>query len=350
MNLAPAHASGQGRRGCSLVNFLGSAAVTTLDPPPLRRTLVRHDLDQNEALAVTALVQRARAVDGSSALNEQALLHLRSATGQVRHVLAYDGEPGTGTLVGYAHLDLSEARAGVAAETVVDPDHRRSGWAAAVVSRALAESDGAPVLLWSHGDHPGAARLAERLGFHRVRDLWQLRRRLGPHAPPLPDVALPPGVQVRTFVPGQDEAAWLDLNARAFTAHPEQGAMTADDLAQRTGSDWFDPAGFFLAERSGPNGPRLVGFHWTKVHAAAEPGGHAAGEVYVVGVEPDEQGSGLGSALTLIGVHHLAGRGLDEVLLYVEADNAAALRVYERLGFAHVGTDTQYRHPGRRES
>ncbi len=324
--------------------------MTTPDQPRLRRTLVRHDLDENEATAVAALVQRARAVDGSSALNEHALLHLRSTAGQVRHVLAYDGEPESGPLVGYAHLDLSEAPAGVAAETVVDPDRRRSGWAAAVVSRALAESGGAPVLLWSHGDHPGAARLAERLGFHRVRDLWQLRRRLGPPAPPLPEVTLPPGVQVRAFVPGQDEAAWLDLNARAFAAHPEQGAMDAHDLAQRTGSDWFDPAGFFLAERTVSSGPRLVGFHWTKVHAAAEPGGQATGEVYVVGVDPDEQGSGLGSALTLIGLHHLAERGLDEVLLYVEADNAAALRVYERLGFAHVDTDTQYRHPGRRGS
>jgi len=287
---------------------------------------------------VSALVERAHIEDGVSALNEQALLRLRDRDSRVRHVLGYDRD----RLVAYAHLDQSRARADVVAECVVHPDHRRAGWANAVVRRALAEAAGAPVLLWSHGNHPGAARLAERLGFDRVRDLWRLRRGLGSDAAALPDVRLPTGVTVRSFVPGQDDDAWLALNARAFADHPEQGAMDSGDLAARVGSDWFDPAGFFLAERSGVHSARLVGFHWTKVH----PG--QVGEVYVVGVGPYEQGSGLGTALTLVGLHHLAERGMGSVHLYVEADNAPAVRIYERLGFAHVGTDTQYRHPGSR--
>jgi len=286
---------------------------------------------------VSALVGRARSADGVSALNEQALLRLQDPDGRVRHVLGYDD----GQLVAYAHLDQSRPGADVAAECVVDPDHRRAGWASVVVSRALAEAAGAPMLLWSHGDHQGAARLAERLGFRRVRDLWRLQRELG-DAAGLPAVRLPAGVTVRGFEPGKDDEAWLALNARAFADHPEQGAMDAGDLAARVESDWFDAAGFFLAERSGQDGARLVGFHWTKVDR------DDVGEVYVVGVDPDEQGSGLGTALTLVGLHHLAERGMGSVHLYVEADNAPAVRVYERLGFAHVGTDTQYRHPGSR--
>ena len=314
-------------------------------PPPGGSLVVRDTLDDAEASAVRALVARAQHVDGAAALIENALLRLRADDGCARHVLAHDGAGVGADLVAYAHLDLSEARARVAAECVVDPRHRRAGWGSAVVARALLEVDGAPVLLWSHGDHPGAARMAGRLGFARVRDLWRMVRPLGAAggaaAPPLPAMQLPDGIAVRTYEPGRDERVWLDLNARAFADHPEQGAMDAGDLAQRTGSEWFDPAGFFLAERAG----RLVGFHWTKVHAgeAAEP---AVGEVYVVGVDPAEQGSGLGSALTLVGLHHLAGLGLGSVLLYVEADNAPALRVYARLGFRHAATDTQYRHPG----
>ena len=302
-----------------------------------RPTVIRERLDGDAAAEVSALVERARAEDGVSALNEQALLRLRDRGGRVRHVLGYDSD----RLVAYAQLDLSLPRADVAAECVVDPAHRRAGWASAVVQRALAEIDGAPMLVWSHGDHPGAAKLAKRLGFRRVRDLWQLRRELG-GAAALPNVRLPVGVTVRTFHTGQDDEAWLALNARAFADHPEQGAMDAGDLAARTESEWFDPAGFFLAERSDQDGARMVGFHWTKVH----PGD--VGEVYVVGVDPDEQGNGLGTALTLVGLHHLAERGMRSVRLYVEADNAAAVRIYERLGFAHVGTDTQYRHPGSR--
>ena len=73
------------------------------------------------------------------------------------------------------------------------------------------------------------------------------------------------------------------------------------------------------------------------MHTEAAP---PFGEVYVVGIAPDAQGGGLGRLLTLTGLHHLAGRGLGEVILYVEADNAPAVAVYERLGFTHAGADT----------
>ena len=228
--------------------------------------------------------------------------------------------------------------AGVAAECVVHPEQRRHGWGGRLVGRAVEVAAPYPVLLWSHGDHPGAARLARRLGFERVRDLWQMRRDL---TAALPAVELPAGVRLRTFVVGADEQAWLELNSRAFADHPEQGGMGMVDLTRRIGSEWFDADGFFLAERDG----RLVGFHWTKVHPG-DGDQPPVGEVYVVGVDPDAQGGGLGRALTLAGLHHLRDRGLSEVLLYVEADNLPARRVYERLGFDHVATDTRYRHPG----
>ena len=109
--------------------------------------------------------------------------------------------------------------------------------------------------------------------------------------------------------------------------------MTRADLDARIAEPWFDPAGFFLAWR----GDELLGYHWTKVHR--EPAGDF-GEVYVVGIAPTAQGGGLGRLLTLTGLHHLASRGLGEVLLYVESDNAAAVAVYQRLGFTHAASDT----------
>ena len=296
-------------------------------------------LDDRQRAAVGRLLAAAEAVDGVPAVNEQAQLAIDSGDEpDARHVLGTTSADAEERLVGYVHLDLTGGRAGVAAECVVHPEHRRRGWGGRLVARAVEEAAPYPVLLWSHGDHPGAARLAERLGFERVRDLWQMRRDL---TAALPAVEVPAGVRLRTFVVGADEQAWLELNARAFADHPEQGGMDMVDLARRTGADWFDAAGFFLAERDG----RLVGFHWTKVHPG--DGGHPpVGEVYVVGVDPEAQGGGLGRALTLAGLHHLRERGLSEVLLYVEADNLPARRVYERLGFEHVATDARYRHPG----
>ena len=131
---------------------------------------------------------------------------------------------------------------------------------------------------------------------------------------------------------GVDEDRFLAVNAAAFAHHPEQGGMTRADLDDRIAEPWFDPSGFFLAWR----GEELLGFHWTKVHDEEPP----FGEVYVVGIAPGAQGGGLGKRLTLIGLQHLAGLGLREVILYVEADNAPAIAVYERLGFTHADADT----------
>jgi mycothiol synthase len=115
--------------------------------------------------------------------------------------------------------------------------------------------------------------------------------------------------------------------------------MTRADLDQRMAEPWFDPAGFFVAQAHGDGAAAagdLLGFHWTKVH----PGEPPHGEVYVVGVSPKAQGLGLGRLLSLTGLHHLAGLGLREVVLYVEADNAPAIAVYSRLGFTHADADT----------
>ena len=156
-----------------------------------------------------------------------------------------------------------------------------------------------------------------------------------PAAEPLPDLAVPEGVEVRGFADG-DAAGVLAVNADAFADHPEQGALDAEGLAARMAEPWWDPAGLLVAEA---DDGALLGFHWTKQHSPD------LGEVYVVGVSSAAQGRGLGRVLTLAGLHHLAAVGVAEVLLYVESDNAPAVRLYTGLGFAHAAADThvQYR-------
>ena len=148
---------------------------------------------------------------------------------------------------------------GPAAELVIHPDYRGRGLGLALARALQAEAAPHPLRVWAHGDLPAARALAARAGFARIRSLWTMHRPLA-DLPPVP--AFPPGVTLRTFSAGDDEAAWLDLNRRAFAHHPEQGAWTAEDLALREREPWFDPDGFFLAERDG----KLAGFHWTKIH------------------------------------------------------------------------------------
>jgi mycothiol synthase len=293
---------------------------------------VHHELSAEQGAEVVRLADAATAADGVRPLNEQVMLQLRyGGAAAVRHVVAIG--PG-GAWVGYGHLDLTDRIQGASAEVVVHPDWRRKGVGAALVRRMLDETGPEMTLrLWAHGHHPAAARLAEALGFTRVRDLWQMRRSLHADLPPL---EVPDGIRLRPFRPGVDDEAWLRVNARAFADHPEQGSMTAADLSLRMTESWFDPVGFILAERGG----ELVGFHWTKVHEGGEH--DPIGEVYVVGVDPSAQGLGLGKVLTLAGLWHLRERGLDQVMLYVESDNTAAIAVYERLGFAQWDLDVMY--------
>ena len=168
----------------------------------------------------------------------------------------------------------------------------------------------------------------------------------------LPRTEVPEGVALRTFRPG-DEDAVLAVNAAAFAEHPEQGRWTRADVDARLAEDWFDPAGLFLAERAdgGPDDGELLAFHWTKVHGATHhrhgdgaPHGHdPIGEVYVVGVSPAAQGRGLGRLVTLVGLRHLRERGLTQAMLYVDADNTAAVKTYTALGFARWDVDVQFR-------
>ncbi|MEU6370528.1 mycothiol synthase [Streptomyces sp. NPDC046931] len=289
-------------------------------------------LSPTQAEAVLELLADAARVDGQQAVSEQGRLQLRGGEREgVSHLLLTVGE----TLVGYAQLEDTDPVEAPAAEMVVHPSHRGHGHGRALGSALLAAS-GKRLRVWAHGGHSAARHLAQVLGLTLFRELRQLRRPLDQLE--LVEPKLPDGVTVRTFVPGQDDAAWLAVNAEAFAHHPEQGSLTQRDLDDRKAEPWFDPRGFFLAEREGEHGLELIGFHWTKVHAEEQ-----LGEVYVLGVRPGAQGGGLGRALTTIGLRYLTAQGLPTAMLYVDADNAAALTVYERLGFSTYETDLMYR-------
>jgi mycothiol synthase len=176
--------------------------------------------------------------------------------------------------------------------------------------------------------------VAGAAGFARTRCILQLRRRL-----PVTDLrrdAYPP-LTTRPFRPGtDDEAHWLEVNNRAFAWHPDQHDQTLDDLHAHMAEPWFDPEGFLLHEVDG----RLAAFCWTKRHDKESP---PAGEIFVIGVDPDFQGHGLGGPMTLAGLDWLGDQGLTVGLLYVESTNAAALRVYAKLGFVEWTSHRFYR-------
>jgi mycothiol synthase len=301
--------------------------------------VVHKHLSPAEVADVRALLDRVTVADGTPPMSDHVMLHLpRGGDTDVRHVLVHVD----GALVGYAHLDVTDQVEGSSGELAVDPAYRNRGIGRAIAAELVAQSPDGRLRLWAHGELPGAASMAAAGGFRRTRVLWQMRRSLDAE---LPEAVLPEGIAVRTFVVGQDEQEWTEVNNRAFSEHPDQGGWSVEEVMVREREPWFDPAGFFLAERDG----RLVGFHWTKVHGEHLHGHdhphELLGEVYVVGVDPSEQGRGLGPAMTLVGLHHLQDKGLASVMLYVDEKNTNAIRVYERLGFSRHSTDVCFSRP-----
>src|SRR5438270_1233694 len=188
----------------------------------------RARLSPEEVRAVVRLVDDVTDADGVRPLSEHVMLHLRyGGDERARNFLLRVGAE----VVGYAHLDTTDAVEGASAELAVGPRHRGKGYGRQLVDALVSETtDRTRLRLWAHGTGSGAANLARAMGFKRERVLWQMRRSL---FAPVPEPTWPPGVVVRTFVVGQDEQAWLEVNNRAFADHPDQGTWTLDDLMMR---------------------------------------------------------------------------------------------------------------------
>jgi mycothiol synthase len=308
-------------------------------------------LTQPQRSEVLRLARAATDTDKVAPLSEQVLLSAREgqpgagphSTPGSLHLLAHAGT----RLTGYAHLDRDQDGDPATAEIVVDPSFRRHGTGAALLhaletALATRTSGSTTLQLWSHGDLEAARALASRGGYSKTRELWQMRRSLRSDAPPLPTVTLPEGFSTRHFVVGRDEEAWLRVNALAFVDHPEQGRITRHDLDRRIEQPWFDASGFILIEDARGPVPVLVASHWTKVVATPDKSVPAEGEVYVVGVDPAYQGQGFGLTVTVLGLAHLIQAGLTEAMLYVDADNLAAVATYSGLDFGRSAVDIMY--------
>lgn len=296
-------------------------------------------LTDEEQESVLALISAAAGQDGIPPIAEHIVLHLRHGGDKNdRHlVLTEDGS--AGEIVGYAHIDLTDVVAGSSAELVVHPAYRGKGYGRALLTEITRIT--AP-RLWSHGDLESAQKLAAEMGFTRVRTVIQMRRSL---EIPLPKVSAE--MEIRSFLPGLDDYAWLDLNNQVFLGHPEQGNWTIDDLHNRMKENWFDPAGFLLTTYES----KIIAFCWTKIHGAhshshndePEHGHDPIGEIYAMGVDPAHGGKRIGSSITIAGLNYLRFQGLNSAMLYVDAENSVAIQLYKSLGFSEWGRDVMYK-------
>jgi len=297
-----------------------------------------HLSDTQQSL-VLELINRTTHHDGTPPIAEHILLHLRYGGDKADSHLIVEKD---NQVIGYAHLDQTDLVAGPSVELVVDPSYRGEGIGKQLLSEAI-KICGKSLRLWVHGEAEVAHNLAASFNFEKIRTVLQMSKSLT-DIQPLP--VIDKEIIIRSFLPGIDSDAWLELNNKVFKDHPEQGGWQLSDLNHRLSEEWFDEKGFFIVEKN----KQVIASTWTKVH-----GGHshdhgsgqshahpAIGEIYVTAVDPVYTGLGIGKALTITALNYLKYEGLKDAMLYVDAENLAAIALYKSLGFTQFGRDVLY--------
>ena len=295
-------------------------------------------LSKSQQESVLALIKAAHDFDGTPPIAEHVLLHLRHGGDKSdSHIVFEEGNQ----VIAYAHLDTTDLVAGPSVEAVVHPNHRSNGLGALILKEAI-KVCGDKTRIWSHGDLPAAKAIAASLKFERLWSNLLMSKSLGDIQP------VTSKYPIRTFMPDLDNQAFLSLNNKVFANYPDQGGWSEDDLRVRLNETWFDQKGFFVVEDKG----ELIGFCWTKIHGAHthshsdqddDHGHDALGEIYVLAVNPDYKGQGVGRDLTITGLNYLKYQGLNNVMLYVGVENKPAFNLYKSLGFNEFGSDVMYR-------
>ncbi len=298
-------------------------------------------LSDSQQLLVLDLINRTTNHDGTPPIAEHILLHLRYGGDKADSHLIVEKD---NQVIGYAHLDQTDLVAGPSVELVVDPSYRGAGVGKALLSEAI-KICGKTLRLWVHGEQEAAHSLAASFNFEKIRTVMQMSKSLT-DIQPLP--IIDKEIIIRSFLPGIDSDAWLELNNKVFRDHPEQGGWRLSDLNHRLSEEWFDEKGFFIVEKN----MQVIASTWTKVHGehshdhgSEQSHAHPAiGEIYITAVDPAYAGLGIGKALTITALNYLKYQGLTDAMLYVDFDNKAALNLYNSLGFKLSSKDILYRY------
>ena len=269
-----------------------------------------------ELSRLTEFVDGVSSAQGHPALSEHKMSRLGTGRDRVGFTMSTDG-----SLIAVVQAARHEGAGGDerwAVEAAVSPAVDAAPvWRVALEALDRRLPRPAVVDLWAWTEVATSA--LRELGCREVRSLHQVARALPVDEP----ASVPHGFRLAPFRLGVDDAALVAVNNAAFVEHPENSSMTLDDFRERVTRAWFDAGGIVMAW----HGAEFAGFCWTKRH----PDG--SGEIYIIGVDPTWQGRGVGRALVVAGLEHLASVGATTARLYVDGANHAARWLYRDLGF-----------------
>ncbi len=169
-------------------------------------------------------------------------------------------------------------------------------------------------------------RLLAGMGFRSVRRFLELGLDLSQaHVPDLGRIS----PRCRHLKRGEEHKL-VEIQNRSFTDTWGFNPNTLDDIAYRIGLPDCAPEDVIVACEAGS----VIGYCWTRAYVGEnQPPGGDKGRIYMLGVDPDYRGKGIGKEVLLAGLSYLKRKGVGVVELTVDSQNEAARALYRSAGF-----------------
>jgi len=233
-----------------------------------------------------------------------------------------------GKVVGYIDVRSELGIGRAVLDCLVHPEHRRKGLATELfhyASRRARELGARAVHVNVAEDNAAAKGLLSKLAFRFVRRFLDLRLELS-------EARLLAGEQValpcRHLQRGEEDKL-AQIQNRSFAGTWAYNPNSAEEIAYRLGLVGCSPEDVILILQ----GDKPIGYCWTATNPGESADGTKKGRIYMLGVDPDYRGRGIGKRALLAGLAHLKSKGMEAAELTVDSENAAACALYESVGF-----------------
>lgn len=234
-----------------------------------------------------------------------------------------------GEILGYVDLTPEPEIGRVVLSFLIHPKHGKKGQAEALLERAgnRARDLGVERIQANVSpDNVHAKRLLTKIGFHFIRFFLEL-------SIDLPEIHVSGLNAAESFcrpLKKGEEDELLRLQNRSFAGTWGYNPNTIEDILFHLGFPDRSPEDIIIAGE----GDRPIGYCWTLAKAGEKRTETAGkGRIYMLGVDPDYRGKGMGKQVLLAGLSSLKGKGVKVVELTVDSGNLAARALYRSVGF-----------------
>jgi mycothiol synthase len=233
-----------------------------------------------------------------------------------------------GDIIGCTDLTVELSIGRVVLSCLVHPEYRGRGFAARLIDRAIGrarELKVGRVHVNIPEDNLGARKLFANMGFRCIRRFLEMDLDLSRPRVPMGRVS----PRCRHLKIGEEDKL-VRIQNRSFADTWGFNPNTVEEIAYRLRLPNCGPEDVLLA----CDGDTVVGYCWTRLYVGKDkPKRGGKGRIYMLGVDPNHRGKGIGKDVLLAGLSYLRGRNLGIVELTVDSKNEAARALYRSGGF-----------------